>query len=554
MIKAFLTCCALMIAGLSVHAQSNLYVPPGNGSSFRAWPVIESGDQVYYLSDRLDSTASGKRAKSYYFSAVNKHTYTLTRSVLLFRDSVFNMFEGFEKNSITYCFNEATRKFSFFKLTFNDSSLVADSPQHKYPGTISFMQMDASLNVTLPNKPIRGSDAKGRFMITGMGTLESTTTGPLVLSYQVFDSTFETYINWHPHFWAERLIKVNDTGKVLADEFLGKEPKGIDSEYPWSVNRKMCKVGNDEYGAIVLNERVFQQEFSLLILDSALHTVRTYGHPWIGYPASAYFFLPGGALINTVYANVTDSNYQKFYNLNVLTKAEPSAGYQFNKQYNAPALDTGDDSHAVAAEGCVSAYFFGCMVYNPSVYNNYDNRIYTFSSTRSNHAPSFCLNGKPNLGQIVALDTNLSEKWVRYVRPRPNHCIASSSVAATDGRNGVLVSGWEYDLANSSDRRPFIYLIDSSTSLGVANPESPIIITGQFSVYPNPAKDHIVIENVLGTSYTYSIINSLGQNVASGKGQGLNTNVDLERLPFGLYVAVIVAADGQRFSLKFLKR
>ena len=62
-----------------------------------------------------------------------------------------------------------------------------------------------------------------------------------------------------------------------------------------------------------------------------------------------------------------------------------------------------------------------------------------------------------------------------------------------------------------------------------------------------------MIENLLGTSYSYSIVSSLGQQIVSGSGQGLNTSVDVERLPPGLYVLIVKSVEGTRFSQKFVK-
>jgi hypothetical protein len=132
----------------------------------------------------------------------------------------------------------------------------------------------------------------------------------------------------------------------------------------------------------------------------------------------------------------------------------------------------------------------------------------------------------------------------------------SSASAPTDGRNGVIVTGWEANLADPNNQslfRPFIYFVDSNTSLGVNNPESPVMITDQFTLYPNPATAQVFIENVLGTGYSYSIINSTGKAIASGKGQGIKTNVAVGNFPPGVYLVRIQSAGNKSFSLRFLK-
>ena len=63
-----------------------------------------------------------------------------------------------------------------------------------------------------------------------------------------------------------------------------------------------------------------------------------------------------------------------------------------------------------------------------------------------------------------------------------------------------------------------------------------------FTIYPNPAKDHI---NILtnASKYEYQIINSIGQVVLSGVSNGSN-QVSLSDIENGMYFLKVVS-DGQ---------
>ena len=73
----------------------------------------------------------------------------------------------------------------------------------------------------------------------------------------------------------------------------------------------------------------------------------------------------------------------------------------------------------------------------------------------------------------------------------------------------------------------------NSTATNVVSEEPSI------NFYPNPANDHIIIENAMAEQTSYSISNLLGQEMKSGKLSGNKREVDLSGLTQGMYVLTI---------------
>jgi len=546
----------VLLISLSLNAQSqnNLYVPNGI-STFQLWPIAECGGHVYYLSHKIDSVGHAYAVRSYYFSSVNKYNHQLSRSVLLLRDTTFNSYEPYPEDCISYMLNPRTKRFNFFSVLDADSSLYESTRWRRYPKRISFMQLDTNLDVTVAPKPIWYNDRSNKYILWKIGNAQNLTSNRSVLSYNVGDTTGQSS--------ATKFLIVNDTGKLLKDEFLGWESIGSSTQRPeHNLVSGIFMINDNTYTAITyFNDTVRGYGLILYVMDSNMHVLDSLDETYVHYngphPAGAAIRYFGSVWENHLslptggYVRFADVEYQDYVRIKYCStpgigKGNAASAYQPTALYILPQTDSNDDYHSSG-----SAAYCG-------IYNKYDNNLYIFASTKSYPRSwnYYCMNGQASLGQIAAIDTNLNEKWLKYLRPAPGYCIRSSNIVAADGRNGVVISGLETKLSDQGNPdlwRAFIYYIDSNTSLGINNPESPVIISDQFSLYPNPAKDRLVIENVLCTAYTYSIINSIGQAVVSGNGQGIHTNIDVQRYPIGLYVVVVRAEDNRIYSLKFLK-
>ena len=70
-----------------------------------------------------------------------------------------------------------------------------------------------------------------------------------------------------------------------------------------------------------------------------------------------------------------------------------------------------------------------------------------------------------------------------------------------------------------------------------------------FAIYPNPAKDFVMINSNAAT-YEYQLINSLGQVVVSGSASGEH-QIDVANINKGVYFLKVVA-DGETAVNKLL--
>ncbi len=85
------------------------------------------------------------------------------------------------------------------------------------------------------------------------------------------------------------------------------------------------------------------------------------------------------------------------------------------------------------------------------------------------------------------------------------------------------------------------------------DPKNPLVITDQFSLYPNPAQSELVIQNALGTAYEYVVTSMAGSVVARGKADGTTTTLHVASLASGIYNIRIFEPGSKRVStLRFL--
>ena len=75
----------------------------------------------------------------------------------------------------------------------------------------------------------------------------------------------------------------------------------------------------------------------------------------------------------------------------------------------------------------------------------------------------------------------------------------------------------------------------------------PVQSTGKIAVYPNPAKEKIVISGI-SDNFSYKIFDVLGNKVMEGKQQ--QSNIDIQRLNAGFYILVINDLE----QVKFIKK
>lgn len=550
---------SLVWIGIS-QAQSNLFISNGK-DELAAPPFREFGPNVYYVTKRVDTTLQGLIVGSYFFNSVDKKSVHLNKTTLICRDTAKSPFGWGTVGRVAYSFNSDTKTFSFFFDTQSDSSSFEVSPVRKYPKRINYLVVDTGLNVLVPSKPIFYDDRSDRYRLEGVYSALAVEGNRTVLTYLVCDTFF---ISPGP---AAKLLIVDDTGAILSDKFLVWEPEGSGTTFPSHECISGLKPLNDGNYAVLgffFDSLFYGVPFSLLNLDSNFDLRYVTDYPafykgtssnpltstsgksnvYFGGDGETFFTLPTGGFVRSSAASYKDDTTGEFYSSNGIGKTEGPTNCMPNHIYISPNSDSSDKQHS------------SMFAIDNAVYNVSDNRMYIFSSTRSQ--PTFyCIDGVSNFGQVVALDTNLQEKWVKYIRPRPGYCIRSSTVVSPDNRGGVLISGWEFDMndrMNPKSEKPFIYHVDSSTRLAADDLNAPLFITDQFSVYPNPMRDRVTIENVLGTSFSYCLINAMGQSVLHGNLAGVKSSIDLSTQTPGLYLLNLFEGSRKVNSFRLLKQ
>lgn len=558
----------LALCNVSASAQ-NLYQPVRNPnaalSGLSTEAVIELHNSIYYLTISLDSPAAAAPSVSYYFSRVDARTGTLQKTVLLLSDTVFNGNESFQPSALSYCVNATGTCFNFFTLADADSSQKYwfYSSFWRYPKSVGFFQLDTGLTETVPRKKILDRQPFSRYALWYAGPVTRISETACAFMYIARDTLLDN--SGFNVSGAAKVLIIDDTGKVLSDKFLGYEPIGTGTYFPDHFSEYLYKLPPpDFFGARVsFQDSIFEgQGPKLMLLDSNLDMYDTVDCPdarpferampgkknvsFMGL-ATTFFCLPSGSLCCYSIGEYTDSLHRdSTYDYYALAKGSLRPGYNATALYFPPKANGGDHFHSA------SEAFPGAL------YNAFDNLIYSFSATEAYPAPPYyCMNGQPNLGQLVCVDTNLQEQWVKYVHAKPGYCVQTFGVYQPQGRPGVIISGRIFKLdAPGSDSlwEDFIYYVDSTTQLGLHDPDNPLVITNQFSLYPNPAQSELVIENALGSAYEYVVMSMTGSVVARGKGHGTKTMLHVASLASGIYNIHMFEASTKRvFTLRFLR-
>ena len=77
-------------------------------------------------------------------------------------------------------------------------------------------------------------------------------------------------------------------------------------------------------------------------------------------------------------------------------------------------------------------------------------------------------------------------------------------------------------------------------------------LLGGFGIYPNPVKDVLLIQNSLGTQFTFNIYTASGQLLNKSKEMNTNSTVTVADFLPGLYLIVVQNEVGI-FTRKFIK-
>ena len=97
----------------------------------------------------------------------------------------------------------------------------------------------------------------------------------------------------------------------------------------------------------------------------------------------------------------------------------------------------------------------------------------------------------------------------------------------------------------------FEYKYGTLSAAGISNTER----NSMLSVYPNPAGEHILLENALSQPVAVKMVSVNGQEIRQFAldGNAIKT-IDLKQVTSGVYFLICTAPDGQRYTDKFIRQ
>lgn len=126
----------------------------------------------------------------------------------------------------------------------------------------------------------------------------------------------------------------------------------------------------------------------------------------------------------------------------------------------------------------------------------------------------------------------------RYMLFPPKYCIAD--ISAPPLKKIVVGDSIVYEQYTTADCESFSY-----TSVAA------VIKNSDISIYPNPAKDYLLIDTEIYECHTYDIISTSGRILQRGE---LQPSIDISSLPQGAKLIVVKNDNGEIvYSNKFIK-
>lgn len=368
---------------------------------------------------------------------------------------------------------------------------------------------------------------------------------------------------------ASRIIKVNSLGNVMYDDFLDGPPASSGSQF---ADRRIYSMVKDPNGYLLAQTQFASGilapshglEYVYVKVDSSYNVSDTfrrhlflykgindhYGYLNV-YSIGAIGVLPySGNVINAAnliyYDTLVGGNpVGTAHRSHGLVKFQQGQAANGDTRFIPPFADSTDFGH------------YGLQ----STYNTNDNLIYIWASTHSVSDSLFspqCSDLQSNLGQLCAVDTALNLRWIKYIKPKPGLCLIPNFVVSSVGRPGVLVAGFDSRMPTYNypgQHQFFIYHIDQNTRLSIKeDPDAPFSIVDRYTLYPNPAKERLTIEDVLARNYRYQVLDATGRLVGEGENTaGGNAEIHTSSFSPGLYVVLISNGKDAPMVLRFSK-
>lgn len=507
--KSILFSIAFILFFLNAKSQSNILDVPAikriQGANF-----IENNNSYYFLQYLRGQTLNPYfpvfNASAYRLTKLDKFSHQIIASTIVYGDTL-------QADSVAAFFeNYLLVKDDNVHIVFSKAFIISQDSIHY---DLRYVQADTNLHITVPEKSL-GSfypsnmfiPFEGKIMITG-GTASSAEYLLLDNSGNiVVHDTFQNKTAAQPRL--AEVMPYNDSCYLVTGEFM---------------------LGNN------IGRGMYLADTNLNIIDTFLNTPYQYNKYGLQgyiprYPNIAT--LPTGSLISAgiFFGNTGNVSYlAKHYKANRFTIDTMVA---FGLKDPLDFLNT-------PAPG----------IHNLE-YNEWDNRVYYAAATHKDIYGG--CNNDYNYIQIISSDTNLHTQWVKYLYFGPDSCAVVTKVSKPYNRSGVLVVVYADKISDNDPafRKDYVFYIDSSGQTTFVKDQS-MKIRDRMKIYPNPAKDYIVIDNLFGKLSRVEIYNLQGQKVFTkaiyGRSEQLNTSL----LPSGIYLIKAYTMDNEIQNFKVVK-
>jgi hypothetical protein len=447
-----------------------------------------------------------------------------------------------------------------------DSSHVYNYNTAAYQKSINYLKADLDFNIlTGPKRLINYSGGSEAVPYNKLGMLLKYRQNRLVLVYSVTDTMH--YINHAGTSIANKLLITDLNGQLVDSKYLGWPISFINDAYFYNhhsldnlipINDLEFMLGVSFFDSVFETNKMYN---AWMVLDSNLDYKGYYprnatfprsGSKLRGFGGATienHFKVPSGSVYRVAFGSYMDSSYRppkELYNT-AIGKALPHLNYMTDTMYLAPGAN---DIQDVSFRGKAK---------QAGVYNPFDNKIYLYLTTHSNYMQSnYCINNQSSLGQLICLDTNLQEQWVKYIHyTQGGNCQYTMGVQNAYQQEGVFVAGVEYDtnlpFGLLSNAHSYIYFVDSMTSSSIHDDkDAGMVIRALFELYPNPTKDFFEIDHVLGKAFDYQIYDAQGRLMTSGQSLNGRKKITTASWSQGMYV-VRVFDDHSIQSIKVIK-
>lgn len=248
--------------------------------------------------------------------------------------------------------------------------------------------------------------------------------------------------------------------------------------------------------------------------------------------------LPTGSVIG---GGIMEENVPNGERFTATAKYDVNNRFRIDTVIRYPHIDGNDRTHNT-----------GLASENNIAYNSTDNLVYQAEVTHQTQG-NRCTNSY-NYLEITAIDTNMKLRWQKFIYSGEGYCMFEFNTVPCVGRSGVLVGG---PITNTADpTQPtgyFLYRIDSSSNTGVENNQM-LNIRDRVEIRPNPARDRIIVDDILQGMSFVTIFDMMGKQILSSNSNPSKVEFSIGNLPPGTYIVRVALRGGSSVSKTFIKQ